>query len=71
MTVATYITSEGELLDQIAFNYYGSTSNRVVEQVLEANAGLADYGPVLPAGLSIALPVIQQPTETKGVKLWD
>ena len=68
---ATYITSDGEMVDQIAFAYYGSTANRVVEQLLEANPGLADYGPALPAGVAITLPVIDAPAETQGVKLWD
>jgi phage tail protein X len=67
----TYLTSAGDMLDAICAQYYGATTNRVVEQVLEANAGLADYGPTLPAGLQIALPDIAQPAQQEGVKLWD
>lgn len=67
----TYITREGDSVDFIAWKFYGSTANQVVEAVLAANRGLADNGPVLPAGLSVALPEIAAPSKTKGVKLWD
>jgi phage tail protein X len=67
----TYVTSEGDQVDDIAARYYGSTSNLVVEQVLEANPGLADYGPTLPAGLRLVLPDIARPAQTQGVRLWD
>lgn len=66
-----YITREGDTLDRIAWKFYGSTANRVVEQVLEANHGLADLGPQLPAGRRITLPEIVAPAEQKGVRLWD
>lgn len=67
----SYVTSEGDQVDAIAAAYYGSTSNRVAEQVLEANPGLADYGPQLPAGLIITLPDIASPAQQQGVRLWD
>lgn len=67
----SYVTSEGDQVDAIAAKYYGSTSNRVSEQVLEANPGLADYGPALPAGLIIALPDIASPAQKQGIRLWD
>lgn len=68
---ATYITRDGDTLDWIAWKHYGATDNRVVEQVLTANTGLADRGPVLPAGLSITLPDVDQPAQQQGVRLWD
>lgn len=67
----TYTTREADTVDLIAWRFYGSTANRVTEQVLEANPGLADHGPLLPAGLTITLPEITAPAKTKGVKLWD
>jgi len=67
----TYVTSDGDQVDAIAAAYYGSTSNLVVEQVLEANPGLSDYGPVLPAGLRMTLPDIASPAQQQGVRLWD
>lgn len=67
----SYVTSQGDQVDAIAAAYYGSTSNLVVEQVLEANPGLADYGAQLPAGLIITLPDIASPAQTQGTRLWD
>lgn len=68
---ATYTTKAGDMLDEIAFKHYGSTANRVVEQVLEANPGLADLGSILPLGVRIALPSITAPSQSQGRKLWD
>lgn len=66
-----YTTRDGDTVDAIAWRVYGSTSNQVVESVLATNAGLADYGPILPAGVTIALPEIAAPAKAKGIKLWD
>lgn len=67
----TYITSEGDTADYIAWKYYGTQDGKVVEQMLEANAGLSDRGPTLPAGLVVVLPDIVKETAAQGVKLWD
>lgn len=66
-----YITRDGDTVDFIAWKYYGSTSNQVVETVLAANRGLADYGPILPAGVVITLPEIEAPKKSQGIRLWD
>lgn len=66
-----YVTKDGDMLDAICAAYYGATSNQVVEQVLAANFGLADLGPVLARGVSITLPTIAAPAQTEGVRLWD
>lgn len=66
-----YQTREGDRLDQICFKRYGSIAGQVVESVYAANPGLADYGPVLPAGLVITLPVLQLAVQVRGIKLWD
>jgi len=66
-----YTTRAGDMLDDIAFKHYGSTANRVVEQVLAANPGLSDHGVALPAGLAIALPEIAAPERQLGARLWD
>lgn len=68
--MTTYRTSDGDMADEIAFRHYGTTSSGVVEQLLAANPGLADYGPVLPAGLVITLPVTDTVTKTEGLRLW-
>lgn len=67
----TYRTSDGETVDYIAWKYYETQDGRVVEQLLEANPGLADYGPMLPAGLVIELPDIALEATQEVVKLWD
>jgi phage tail protein X len=69
-----YLTRQYDILDDVAFRYYGDTDRRIVERVLEANRaiGLADYGPVMPPGLTIFLPDRdpEPPTETL-TRLWD
>lgn len=67
----TYITKNGDTADYIAWKYYGNQDAGTVETLLVANKGLADRGPVLPAGLVINLPEIKTPATTQGVKLWD
>ena len=66
-----YIASAGDTVDFIAWRYYGTQDARVVERVLEANKGLADLGPELPAGTRVTLPELDTRGEQAGVKLWD
>jgi len=49
------IAQQGDTVDALCWRHYGRTDG-TVEAVLEANAGLADYGPVLPHGLAVELP---------------
>jgi phage tail protein X len=66
-----YVTKDGDVADAIAWNYYGTRDGLVVENLLAANPGLADYGPILPAGVTVTLPDLT-PTPTQNtVKLWD
>lgn len=65
------ISAAGDPVDFIAWKHYGTQEGLVLEQVLAANAGLADYGPVLPAGVIIELPALTAIGQSKGVKLWD
>ena len=69
--MAQYLTKAGDMLDEIAYLYYGNTNNKVVERILEVNFGLSQYDALLPAGVLIELPEVQQSTETRKVKLWD
>lgn len=64
-----YTTIEGDLLDYICWKYYGKTSN-YVEKVLAANPHLAEYGAILPAGIKIFLPVINELKSSQKIKLW-
>ncbi|QMP19187.1 tail protein [Pseudomonas phage Persinger] len=67
----TYRTSDGDTADYIAWKYYGTQDGQVVEQLLEANPGLADLGPVLPAGVLVTLPELEPATAAQVVRLWD
>lgn len=73
MSVTTYITRDGDTIDWIAWKHYGTQpGDGVLEQLVAANYGVADYGPILPAGVTIALPEITpKPPQSKGLKLWD
>lgn len=68
----TYITSDGDTLDRVAFKHYGSLDGLVVERIYIANPGLADYGPQLPAGVKVQLPVLDAAVtaKTAGTRLW-
>ena len=69
--VAVYVTIDGDMVDAIAYAYYGKHEKNT-EAILEANANLADYGPVLPAGVLIKLPRIpQQETPKPFRQLWN
>jgi len=50
----TYTTRDGDMLDRICFDYYGTVS--AIVAVYEANPGLAKKGIFLPASVVIALP---------------
>lgn len=68
----TYKTRDGDVVDEIAWRQYGAVDADILRIVLEANPGVADYGPKLPAGVSITLPDIPKPASTrKAVSLWD
>jgi phage tail protein X len=71
---ARYLTKDDDTVDLIAWNYYGRQDRRIVERVLEANFGLADHGPILPAGILVILPELDADTQqdaSDAVKLWD
>ncbi|WP_428527190.1 tail protein X [Roseibium sp.] len=48
------LTIQGDMCDLIAFREYGTEA--ASGAIWDANPGLADHGPVLPAGLEIVLP---------------
>ena len=69
--MTTYRTKEGDVVDAVCRRYYGREAG-AVEAVLEANPGLAELGPMLPAGALVTLPGLPRPLETiETVKLWD
>lgn len=52
-----HVTYAGERWDLLAFEYYGDPTN--YEVIIMANP-LVPIGPVFEAGISIAIPIIQQ-----------
>ncbi|WP_430735370.1 tail protein X [Halodesulfovibrio aestuarii] len=64
-----YRTKQGDVLDAVVFKYYEGQPG-AIEQVMDANRGLAKYGPVLPAGLAIVLPDLPKPSQKESVTLW-
>ena len=66
-----YRTRDGDSLDAICWKHYGRQAG-AVEAVLEANPGLSEVGPVLPAGFVIGLPELpQRAREIETISLWD
>lgn len=66
----TIITSEGDMVDELAFRHYG-THEGTTEAIMDANPGLAARGPVLPAGVTITLPIFERSTAEITVKLYE
>ncbi|MDP3579150.1 tail protein X [Methyloversatilis sp.] len=68
---STVRTMQGDTVDLVCWRFYGRTTG-VTEQVLEANRGLAQLGPVLPAGTAVVMPSIAVAPETQQrLQLWN
>jgi len=66
-----YRTSDNDMLDQICHAHYGNHAG-MVEEVLKANPGLSEKGPLFEAGIVINLPALPADTsKTATVRLWD
>lgn len=70
MTATTYNTRANDVLDHVVWRYYGRQDSGLVEDVLEANRGLADYGQELPAGLTITMPEAPAPQPAQRLQLF-
>ena len=56
---------QNDTVDAICWREYGRSSG-VVEKVLEANPGIAAYGPILLMGTEVILPDLETPHQIKG-----
>jgi phage tail protein X len=65
-----YRTADGDMLDLICWAAYGRQSG-AVERVLDASPGLADRGPIYPAGVLITLPETVVAPVAQPARLWD
>jgi phage tail protein X len=62
---------QNDTVDALCWRHYGRTAG-ITEDVLQANPGLADYGPTLPQGLAITMPDAQTTApQRQMVNLWD
>ena len=69
--MATVIAAQGDTVDSLCWSYYGRTAG-VTEAVLDANPGLADFGPIIPHGTQVTLPdAALQAEQRQVVNLWD
>jgi len=67
-----YRSKQGDTLDEIAWRQYGAVSSDMLTRIMDANPGLADLGPIIPAGVIILLPDAPETSTIKaGVTLWD
>lgn len=68
----TVTTRQGDTVDLLLWRHRGSTAV-LTEQTLELNPGLADRGPMLPAGVKVLLPAAASAAAParETVKLWD
>lgn len=65
------VTIDGDLLDALIADHYGvAATGRALAAVMEANPGLAAYGPALPGGVSITLPDLPAVDEPV-LQLWN
>lgn len=67
----SYLARDGDVLDRVVRDYYGSDAGGQVAVVLAANPGLAAIGPVLEAGVAILLPELEEAAPMESVSLWD
>jgi len=66
-----HVTKEGDMVDLIAYRTYGYRPGST-EAVFEANPGLCEHPPILPAGIVITLPDLPARTaQNSTVRLWD
>ncbi|MDJ0031435.1 tail protein X [Pantoea ananatis] len=63
-------TQQDDTVDALCWRHYGRTQG-LSERVLQANPGLAEYGPTLPHGLEVELPDVAPAATAQTVQLWD
>lgn len=62
---------DGERIDRIARDLYGSEHGGSVELLLRANPGIARLGPVLPQGTVLTVPERPAKAETAELQPWE
>jgi phage tail protein X len=62
------ITQEGDTVDLIAFRRFGRHGMEAA--IWDANPGLAALGPILPAGITVKVPVPEVKDRKASDRLW-
>jgi phage tail protein X len=73
MSAERYVVEGDVMLDNLIWRRYRRQTPKLVEQTLALNPGLAAFGPFIPRGTVIMLP-IDAPARSRVVpviKLWD
>lgn len=69
--VRYYRSKAGDTADLIAWRVYERQDARLVELLIDANPGLCEHGPILPAGVLVNVPDAEEPAAAStGVRLW-
>lgn len=69
-TEKQYLTTDGEIIDRLCWNYYGFVKG-TVESVYKRNPWLSVLPPILPNGVLVTLPVISRNLLLDKVELWN
>ncbi|KUI98976.1 MULTISPECIES: tail protein X [Vibrio] len=67
----TVVSRDGDLVPQLLWLSLGRDDDEAEEALYMVNPGLALYGPVLPAGVEIKLPILPEPVPTRVMNIWD
>ena len=68
----TVTTLEKDTLDQVVFRTLGTVNETLLEAAFDLNPALANYGPLLPYGISIEVPDAPDSENVKRtIKLYD
>lgn len=67
----SFVSEDGETVEALVWRALGTRAGRIVERVLDANAGLAALGPVLPVGTPVVVPELSAAVPVERVRLWD
>lgn len=66
-------TCAGDTVNALLFRETGRSDDEAEEALWALNPGLAEYGPILPAGVIVRLPVLEarDAKVRKAVTVWD
>ncbi|MDM3884693.1 tail protein X [Pseudomonas sp. BCRC 81390] len=62
----------GDTVNVLLYRTLGRSDDEAEEALWAINPGLAEHGPVLPAGVQVAMPELAvKPTAAKPVSVWE